>query len=355
LNVYDVAVVGGGPAGSSAASSCAEAGLKTLLLEKRSVLFWKEKPCSGIVSEETVRLIGIPKGMLRGRIEEVVLISPRNHRYRFLLEPQWLVLDRKRFDLWNLDRAKAAGAEVLTGANVVSLKKGNNGRRTIVLADRRAFSAFVLVLCMGARSTLLDHRIHRWRDNEMLICAQSTIDKAFRFGEDLFCIHFGGKIAPGGYAWLISTGTVSIVGLGVTLTHRKRLIDLFHSFVKRTIKVDKIDLKVQTALIPISLRESYGEGYLITGDCAGMTDPIFGGGLLYAIRSGIYAAKVTNASVRNRDNSEGMMRDYYDFCWTNFCSYLTNRRKLRTSIYKSDQDIEAFVNNTKQFGLFYVS
>ena len=43
--MFDVIVVGAGPAGSAAAKRCAESGLKTLMLEKESLL--REKVCDG--------------------------------------------------------------------------------------------------------------------------------------------------------------------------------------------------------------------------------------------------------------------------------------------------------------------
>ena len=53
---YDVVVVGAGPGGSTAARSCAQAGLKTLLVEKERLP--RYKPCGGCLSIKAVRLLG---------------------------------------------------------------------------------------------------------------------------------------------------------------------------------------------------------------------------------------------------------------------------------------------------------
>jgi len=53
---YDLAVIGGGPAGSSAARRAAQLGLRVLLLEKQ--VMPRIKPCGGALSEAALRQLG---------------------------------------------------------------------------------------------------------------------------------------------------------------------------------------------------------------------------------------------------------------------------------------------------------
>ena len=67
---YEVIVVGAGPGGATAARCCAEAGFKTLLVEKEK--FPRYKPCGGCLSPKTVCLVPFDLGPI---VENTIFCS----------------------------------------------------------------------------------------------------------------------------------------------------------------------------------------------------------------------------------------------------------------------------------------
>ena len=107
---YDVIVVGGGPAGSSAGRFCAQAGLKTLLIEKER--FPRYKVCGGCLSVKASRLLDFD---LRPVIENIVTGAKIKYYLENPLllessEPIGFMVMRDRFDHLLLEKAKEKGA-----------------------------------------------------------------------------------------------------------------------------------------------------------------------------------------------------------------------------------------------------
>jgi len=131
LSEFDVAVVGGGPAGSAAAKRCAERGLKTLLLEKRKLP--RSKVCTGMIMGEMVRSI-IKREF--GEIPEEVLTTPariRGLKFR-APEAETITLEREMPVAWRSDVyywlngvARKSGAELREKTKVKSISTDGDG------------------------------------------------------------------------------------------------------------------------------------------------------------------------------------------------------------------------------------
>jgi len=127
----DVIVVGAGPAGSVAAKRCAEYGLDTLILEKRTLP--RDKVCSGMVMGEVAHTL-IKQEF--GDIPEAVLTQPSSlNGYIFhtpgvgsqTLENFTPLSFRRNLDYWMTQQAEAKGAKIWQGARVTSLKPKEAG------------------------------------------------------------------------------------------------------------------------------------------------------------------------------------------------------------------------------------
>src|SRR3954447_19730369 len=106
---YDVAVVGAGPAGSSAARAAAEAGARVVVLDRAA--FPRYKTCGGgLIGPSLAALPGTPP--TRAAISRVSLsLAGRRRRTRTATEPCLRMVTRAELDAWLLEEAVAAGAE----------------------------------------------------------------------------------------------------------------------------------------------------------------------------------------------------------------------------------------------------
>src|SRR5579884_1273619 len=147
--MYDVAIIGGGPAGSTAAYRLASAGASVLLLDKAT--FPRDKPCGGGVTGRAARLLPFS---IEPVVEDVVDRLECGLRYqqritRHARAPLAYMTQRRRLDHFLLQKAADAGAEVREGetadareldARIVIGADGCNGSsaKQLGLADRIA-------------------------------------------------------------------------------------------------------------------------------------------------------------------------------------------------------------------------
>ena len=136
---WDVLVVGAGPGGAAASKRCAEAGLRTLVLEKRALP--RDKVCSGMIMGPWAQEI---IGDHFGPIPREVLVPPRvlkGHRIHVPgARPEFLAWEtplawRKDLDSWLIQKAEAAGVKVRDRVKLIRIESAGRPVR-IRIADQ---------------------------------------------------------------------------------------------------------------------------------------------------------------------------------------------------------------------------
>jgi flavin-dependent dehydrogenase len=156
--MYDVIVVGGGPAGSAAARQCAELGLNTLILEKKELP--RDKVCSGMV------LGPVANTLIRQEfLPETVLCDPKylsgfifhvpGMGSQVIDDPIHLVW-RRDLDYWFNQKARDQGADLWENARMTGLKeKDGNFLVEIQRGENKAvIETRFIIGADGARSTV---------------------------------------------------------------------------------------------------------------------------------------------------------------------------------------------------------
>ena len=100
-DTYDSLIVGGGPAGATAAQILAKAGKKVLLLDRAGRI----KPCGGAIPPRLIRDYGIPAHLIVARIDAARIVSPTGRLAHMPVQGSYVgMVDRKDFDEYLRDR-----------------------------------------------------------------------------------------------------------------------------------------------------------------------------------------------------------------------------------------------------------
>lgn len=274
---YDVAIVGGGPAGAVAARAAARAGARVLVVERSP---HRPPRCTGLVGAPFLDLVAGPPRLVLREVRAVRVCAPGGGVVGFrAAEPKGYVLDRGGLDRWLLDRAAEAGATVRCPAAAV----GVAGQVLHTTAGPVEFG--VLVAADGAMSA-----VRRWAglspSAEVVVGVQAIVASPPAGGDEVE-VHVGNELAPGGFAWVVPAeeGTVRA---GLLTAAGRGAYSLLDRFLAHRFPGERV-VRREGGLIPLGPAPcTAGPRVLLVGDAAGQVKPLSGGGLLF----GAIAARI---------------------------------------------------------------
>lgn len=269
---YDYLIIGGGPAGATAARMLAQSGYRVALTEKN---FNYNKPCGGGVKTIVFDEFDIPITLERSRISTFNLFSPKRKRACVDLTHYPIsIVDRQTFDQGLRQLAADAGAILIHG-KYKSLQIDPEKISVSVLQENelRIYKSKYVIAADGANSTVRKTLLHKAPDSVMT--HYRNISESPWNSCDFY---FGNKVAPHHYGWVFPhNGGVNI---GVAI-EKKSFIDEFSNSI--------INNHSKTKGHPIPLWNgdlfSYRNRVFFVGDAAGQVLPFTYEGIYYAIKS----------------------------------------------------------------------
>lgn len=131
--MFDVVVVGAGPAGATAAEELARSGRSVCFLDREGRI----KPCGGAIPPRLIADFDIPDSQLVAKITTARMISPTGRQVDIPIENGFVgMVDREHFDAFLRDRAEVAGAERRVGT-FLRVERDGDGTR-VIYRDKRS-------------------------------------------------------------------------------------------------------------------------------------------------------------------------------------------------------------------------
>jgi geranylgeranyl reductase family protein len=287
--VKRVAVLGGGPAGSTAAAQLAAAGIDTILLDEK--LAW-EKPCGGGLTCKAYRRYPFlaENNTPKHAVEEVRLSEPHSGSVTMRLRNPLLIYSRLHLNQLLLDRAAASGAQI-EKERVIGLEQREHGWR--VRTRHGAIDADYIVVATGARNSLRNVGTE-WTAEDAMCAMGYFVPGERQLADVQFFPNFEG------YAWVFPRNGHLSVGICGKGEPSARVKERLHHYMDEH-GISRQEAHFYGHLIPALERPSWhrnrvcGEGWMAVGDAAGLVDPVTGEGIYYAMRSGELAAQAVLA------------------------------------------------------------
>ncbi|MDQ3847707.1 MAG: NAD(P)/FAD-dependent oxidoreductase [Thermoproteota archaeon] len=319
--IFDIVVVGGGPAGLSAAYMAAKSGAKVVLFEKDQAIAHNIRT-SGVTWVSEMERLGIPSELYNS-VQNFRFISPSNDVLITADVAKSCVLDVRGAYQYLAFLAAKEGAHLMIKSTVTDVIKdgqkkvagvkvntpiGKLTARTTLVIDASGFSTVI------GRKAGAAPQWKRFGVGAEYECYCEDLDSK------TWTLMVGQKYSDAGYAWFfpVSQNRVRIgVGIGRPESSAEPLERLNNMIEKKFKPLDEVKdgklqpLELHYGFIPNEgvRHTSIADGLIMVGDSAGQSNPLVLEGIRYAIEFGRLAGKI-GADSLSQNSTKGSLIEY---------------------------------------------
>ena len=312
--MYDVLVIGGGPAGLYAAYCLAKAGRRVAVFEEHSEI-GRPLHCTGLLAVESFSRFTLPQDAILGTLRSARLHSPSGYLLSLAsAQDETVVLDRPSFDRGLADQAVEAGADLFLGRRIETLQRlhgrvvardsnGNGGGRPIC--------GRLVILATGA-AYHLHQDLGLGLPSRFVQTAQVEVD----FADDRDVeVYFGQEVAPESFAWIVPFRRDGAQKARIGLLASRDAGGYLDRFLRSSMVTSRVlpgrPWHYRRRPIPLRpIQRTYGERVLVVGDAAGLVKPTTGGGIYYGLLTAELAAVTAAEAIAAGDYSPGFLSRY---------------------------------------------
>lgn len=315
--IYDVAIVGAGPGGSTAALGLARAGYKVILIDKST--FPRHKVCGDAIPNNAMRLLQEHYPELANQIRHGAACPIdgyqafwKGHR---IAQGSWSMQAinsaRKSFDQMLLEAAlEESNCQLAAPHRIQTVARQSDQNWQLIDNHGQSFQARALILAQGANGDFRQQIGLPSMDKSQWGVAGSQYRTQWSTMPNRNLFFLPKSLSLPGYFWIFPVGENRCnVGFGVISQHPVKLKSLYEEVCQKDPKIAQFltgteaETEFQGHKIPIPTKsiKNFAPGVLLIGDAAELVDPLYGHGIDKAIISGHWAAEALIKGFKNNN------------------------------------------------------
>lgn len=354
--MFDVIIVGAGPAGTTAALYAHRLGLNCILLDK--AVFPRDKICGDALSGKSVRimrelnLLDEVEKLDGSGINRITFGSPSNQQFDIHLQgkkkkdqiTKGFVIPREIFDNYMFEKADAV-TETRQGFSVKDLIIENDHVIGVIgktkNGDEEEIRAPIVMGCDGSNS-IVARKLGLYEMNmENTSVAVRCYYEGVKGLTDQIELHYVKEVNPG-YFWLFPAGEGRAnIGIGLSKSYMKKEKRTLRQIMDEVTQTEYFKERFSDAKqlerpigwnLPLGSihRKNHGNGFMLLGDAAGLIDPFTGEGIGNAMVSGQYAMEVASKCKKTGNFTERALAEYDVLLWEEVGKELRTSTKLQS-------------------------